>query len=197
MRWLSHLIPATILAIAVYFALLFGFDAVRILTSAEYGIAGPGRVQALITIADFIGLDRGGLLHLVAFFGALKLTAAAVLAIHIVDRIRTLSSGNVDHAIIDAGLLLVVLASALAQLPAFFTGSVIRFDAANFILAAVAVTFSFIERRGNLAPAPQPPPRLATQTIVPLPPSERRSLRRYRWVGFSKATRPVTVKAAA
>src|SRR6186997_1425095 len=90
----SGVIGALILAIAVYFALFWGYDALRILTSPTYGLEDVWRSQVVFGIGRYAGLDPNGLSRLAAALGALKLTVAGVCAIHILDRVRSLISGT-------------------------------------------------------------------------------------------------------
>src|ERR1700737_2380053 len=97
-------IVAMILAIALYFTLFWGFDALRILTSPTYGLDDVWRSQVVFGIGRFIGLGPEGLIKLAAVFGALKLVVAGVCAVHVLDRFRALIAGQADPGILEAGM---------------------------------------------------------------------------------------------
>ena len=88
---------AMILAIALYFTLFWGFDALRVLTLADLR---PGRCLALAIHfrhrQPASASGRSGLIKLAAFFGALKLAVAAICALHILDRCRALVGGKAE-----------------------------------------------------------------------------------------------------
>jgi len=94
MRKVSSATVATILAIALYFTLFWGFDALRILTSPTFGLEDVWRSQYVFGMGRVLGLAPVGLLQLAAVFGTLKLAVAAVCAIHLVDRLRSLAGGK-------------------------------------------------------------------------------------------------------
>ena len=66
---------AMILAIALYFTLFWGFDALRILTSPTFGLEDVWRSQYVFGIGRVLGLAPMGLIQLAAFFGTLKLAS--------------------------------------------------------------------------------------------------------------------------
>ncbi len=140
-----------ILAIAIYFALFWGFDALRILTSPTYGLEDVWRSQVVFGIGRFGGLDPNGLLRLAAALGALKLTVAGVCAIHVVDRLRSLVSGTPSNEILETGLLLAVGISIVSVAPAIWSqnGDLVRELLIQFLLAAFAATLCMIERSGR------------------------------------------------
>ena len=77
-----------IMAIALYFTLFWGFDALRVLTSPTYGLEDVWRSQFVFGVGRMFDLGPMGLIKLAAFFGVMKLAAAAVFAVHIADRLR-------------------------------------------------------------------------------------------------------------
>ena len=82
MRKLSAPLWPLIVAIALYFTLFWGYDALRMLTSPTYGLEDVWRSQFLFGIGRLFGLSPIGLIKLAAFFGTLKLAVAAICAIH-------------------------------------------------------------------------------------------------------------------
>ncbi len=118
MRKISSAATAVILAIALYFTLFWGYDALRILTSPTYGLEDVWRSQYVFGIGSVFGLAPVGLLQLAAFFGTLKLAVAVVCAIHLVDRLRSLAGGTASSEILEGGLILVVLITIASAGPA-------------------------------------------------------------------------------
>ena len=140
-----------VLAIAVYFALFWGYDALRILTSPTYGLEDVWRSQVVFGIGRFAGLDPNGLLRLAAALGALKLTVAGVCAIHIVDRIRSMVSGTPANEVLETGLLIAVAISVVSVGPAIWSqnADLIRELLIQFLLAAFAAVLCIMERAGR------------------------------------------------
>ena len=147
----SGVIGALILTIAVYFALFWGYDALRILTSPTYGLEDVWRSQVVFGIGRYAGLDPNGLLRLAAALGALKLTVAGVCAIHIVDRVRSLLGGTPSNEILETGLLVAVAISLVSVAPAIWSqnGDLIRELLIQFLLAAFAAVLCIMERAGR------------------------------------------------
>lgn len=152
-------VTASIVSIAVYFALFWGFDALRILTSPLYGLEDAWRSQPAYWIGRWIGLGPHGLMHVAALFGALKLAVAAVCAIHIGDRIRCCKPGGTaerpDADILELALLLVVALSILTVAPAIWhqDAALIRACTLNLVLASLAAALSALERMDQEAQA--------------------------------------------
>ena len=155
MRHISGIVVAMILAIALYFALFWGFDALRILTSPAYGLEDVWRSQIVFGIGRFIGLDPAGLIKLAAMFGALKLVVAGACMVHVLDRARTLIGGKVESEILETGLLIAVALCLAAVLPALWThnADLVREIVIQLLLAALAAALCIIERSGRLNPA--------------------------------------------
>jgi len=143
---------ALILAIAVYFALFWGFDALRVLTSPTYGLEDVWRSQVVFGIGRYTGLDPNGLLRLAAALGALKLTVAGICAIHIAARIRGMISGTPPaNEVLETGLLIAVAICLVAIAPAIWSqnGDLVRDLLIQFVLAAFAAALLMMERAGR------------------------------------------------
>ncbi len=140
-------VAATIFSIALYFALFWGFDALRILTSPLYGLEDSWRSQIVYWIARFLGLSPSGLINLAIAFGAFKLAAAGMCVVHVIDRFRTLNSGKPSPQILETALLLVVIASIFCVLPAVWdhNADLIRTNTVNLVLAAIAAALNALE----------------------------------------------------
>ncbi len=148
MRKLSVASVAMILAISLYFMLSWGFDAYRMLTSPTYGLDEVWRSQFVFAIGGLFHLSPVGLIKLAAFFAILKLAVAAICAVHIADRFRSLAGGKADGEILEAGLILVVAISILSVGPAVWSqnAELVREGVIQLSLAALAVAVLMLER---------------------------------------------------
>jgi len=153
MRRAPNVVVAFILAIALYFTLFWGFDALRILTSPSYGLEDVWRSQVVFGLGSFFGLAPAGLIKLAALFGALKLSVAGVCAVHVFDRLRTLFGGTVDCEILESGLLLAVIVSIAAVAPALWSNNAdqVREHTIQLLLAGLAAALCIIERSATEA----------------------------------------------
>jgi hypothetical protein len=163
MRKLSAAAVAMIMAIAVYFTLFWGFEALRMLTSPTYGLEDVWHSQFVFEIGRLFSLSPFGLLKLAAFFGTLKLAVAAICAVHIGDRFRALAGGKAEPEILEAGLLLVVLISIGSAAPAIWlhNADLVREQVIQLLLAAVAVGLCVLERSYDRAEATEIAPATA------------------------------------
>ncbi len=148
MRKASGAATAIILAIALYFALFWGLEAVRILMSPAYGLDDVWRSQYIFAVGRLFGLSPIGLIKLAAFFATLKLAAAAICAVHILDRARILVGRKADTDILEAGLILIVLISIISVGPAVWShnAGLVREAAVQLLLATVATGLCIVER---------------------------------------------------
>jgi len=148
MRKISGATVAMILAIALYFTLFWGYDALRMLTSPTYGLEDVWRSQFMFGIGRVLGLGPIGLIKLAAFFATLKLAVAIVCAVHIVDRFRSLIGGKPNSEILEGGLILVLLISVVAAGPAVWSHNfdLLREQIFQLLLAGVATALCIVER---------------------------------------------------
>ena len=109
MQKISTATASIIVLIALYFALSWGYEALRVLTSPSYGFEDVWRSQFLFGIGRLFDLGPVGLVKLAAFFATLKLAVACICALHIADRARCFMRGQPNSEILEAGLILVVL----------------------------------------------------------------------------------------
>jgi hypothetical protein len=148
MRKLSGAAVATIMAIAFYFTLFWGSEALRMLTSPSWGLDDAWRSQFVFVIGGMLGLAPVGLIKLAAFFAMLKLAVAAICAIHVLDRLRSLVAGKADVDVLEAGLILIVAISILAVGPAVWSQNVelARDYTLQLVLAGIAIALCLVER---------------------------------------------------
>jgi hypothetical protein len=148
MRKLSTLTVATIVAIALYFTLVWGYDALRMLTAPNHGLEEAWRADYVFVIGRMLGLGPVGLIKLAAFFGAVKLVAAGACGVHVVDRFRAMISGRANSEVLEGGLILVVAISIIAVGPAVWgsNAEVVREYTVQLALACFATALCIAER---------------------------------------------------
>jgi hypothetical protein len=148
-RKLSNVTTAAIVAIALYFAVAWGYDGLRILTSPSYGLEDVWRSQFIFSIGRVFDLGPVGLIKLAAFFGGLKLAVACICMIHIADRLRRLPRAEeANTEIFEAGLILVVAISIASVGPAYLSNSLdlMREHTLQLLFAAFATGLCIFER---------------------------------------------------
>ncbi len=148
MRKVSIATVAMIMAIALYFTLFWGFDALRILTSPTFGLEEVWRSQYVFGIGSVFHLGPVALIQLAAFFGTLKLAVAAICAIHVADRLRCLAGGTPSSDILEGGLILVVLITIASAGPAVWSHNteLVREQVIQLALAGLATALCMVER---------------------------------------------------
>jgi hypothetical protein len=159
MRRISGATVAMILGVALYFTLFWGYDALRMLTSPTYGLEDVWRSQYVFGIGSLLGLGPMGLIQLAAFFATLKLAVAAICAVHIVDRFRSMASGKPVSDVLEGGLILVVVITIASAGPAVWSNNaeLVHEQAIQLALAGLATALSMVERSyGRSAPAAEP-----------------------------------------
>ena len=148
MRKVSGASVAMIMAIALYFAVFWGYDALRVLTSPTYGLDDVWNSQYVFGIGSYFGLEPLGLMKLSAFFGALKLVVALACAIHLVDRLRAMAGGEANADVLEGGLMLVAAICLASAGPAVWSQNpeLLREQVLQLVLAAIAVALCIVER---------------------------------------------------
>jgi hypothetical protein len=149
MRKLSAVAVAMILAIALYFTLVWGADALRVLTSPTYGLDDVWNSQFIFAIGNLLGLSPVGLIKLAAFFGALKLAVAGICAVYVIDRCRAFFGGKANSDVLEGGMILVVLVSIASVGPAVWSqnAELVRSETMQLMLAAIATALCLVERK--------------------------------------------------
>jgi hypothetical protein len=151
MRHASGVIGASILAISIYFALFWGYDALRILTSPTYGLEDVWRSQVVFGIGRYAGLGPEGLLRLAAALGAMKLAIAGVCVIHVFERMRRFSGNPPANEMLESALIVAVGISIISVIPAIWSqnADLMREQTLQLVLAAVTGILCMIERRNS------------------------------------------------
>jgi hypothetical protein len=148
MRWLPRAIPILIGIIALDFALVFGFEAFRILASPVSGLEQPAFARVVHGLGRIARLGPDGVVRLAAMLGAVYLAIAGMLGMHLASRLQALRGGRIAHDLLDAALILIVVSTILVSTPAMLEG------ATEFLiqqrlplwLVGLAATLSMVER---------------------------------------------------
>ncbi|ARQ01175.1 hypothetical protein [Pseudorhodoplanes sinuspersici] len=148
MRWTPKVIPILIAVIALDFALVFGFEAWRILSSPTLGLERLGFANTVYAIGKWAGLQTTQHLPLAAFFGVMSLAIAIMCSCHLATRIGTLRGHRISHDMLDAGLILIVVSTLVAATPAMLSGAteILIHERLPLWLVGLAATLSMIER---------------------------------------------------
>ena len=160
MRKFTGAATAIILAIAVYFVLVWGFEALRMLSSPAYGLDDVWRSQFVFAIGRMLSLTPLGLIKLAAFFATLKLAVAVICLAFVAERIRKWPAGKGQSDVLEAGLILVVIISILSVGPAVWSQNVglLREHTIQLALAGLAAALCLIERNGARPAETEPDP---------------------------------------
>jgi hypothetical protein len=153
MRKASGAAVAMVLAIALYFTLSWGYEALRMLTAPAFGLDDVWRSQFIFAMGRIVNLGPIGLIKLAAFIATLKLAAASICAVHILDRARTVIGGKADTDILEAGLMLIVAISIASVGPAVWAHNteLLREHTIQLMLAAVATALCMVEHNYDRA----------------------------------------------
>jgi hypothetical protein len=148
MRWLPKAIPVLIAIISLDFALVFGAEAVRVLSSPIYGLDQFAFASLVHGFGRLLAIRGEGLFSLAGFFGGLYLTISVVFTMHLASRIGALRGGQASHDLLDAGLILVVMVTLVAATPLIMKGAtdILIQERLPLWLVGLAATLSMIER---------------------------------------------------
>ena len=149
MQRVSGVVSALILAIAIYFALFWGYDALRILTSPAYGLEDVWRSQVVFGLGRYADFGPEALIRLAAVLGALKLVVAGVCAVHVFDRMRRLfAKAKPANEILETALIIAVAISIASLVPAILSSNadLAREQMIQLFLAGSTAVFCMLER---------------------------------------------------
>lgn len=148
MRWLPRTIPFLIGIIVLDFTLVFGLEAWRILVSPIAGLDRPAFASVVYGFGKLGGLTPSGLVNLATLFGMIYLTIAAMCLLHLASRIGALRGSRVEHDMLDAALILVVVSTLVVSMPVILQGAtnILILQRLPLWLVGLAATLSMIER---------------------------------------------------
>lgn len=180
MRRISVAIPVLITGVCLYFAVMFGREAITIFTSPIWGLENAAFARTVHYFGRLADLGPDGLIRIAAFLGALKLSVAVVFVLHLAERFHPFRGNKIDHELLDAGALLVVCSTFIMAMPVLVEASpqLLAPYRPALWLAGLAATLSMIQRiaesdefKRSLVAAP---------AVVALPP-RRRQVSALRW----------------
>jgi hypothetical protein len=148
MRKASAAAVVTILAISLYFTVMWGAEGVQVLTSPNYGLDDVWRSQTVFALGSLVGLAPLGLIKLSAFLGGVKLLAAAFCGLHVLKRLRVFASGGPDVEILEGALILVFAVSVVSAAAATWSydPEMVGAQIINIVLVAIATALCAAER---------------------------------------------------
>lgn len=142
-------IGALILAIATYFTLFWGYDAIRILSSPTYGLEDVWRSQVVFGIGRYAGFGPEAMIRLAAAFGAVKLVIAGVCAVHVFKRMSALFAKTTPASeALETALIVAVVVSIVSLVPAIWSqnSDLAREQLIQLVLAGSTAVLCMIER---------------------------------------------------
>lgn len=185
MRRFSYSIPFLAVGICLYFVYVLARDAVLIFSSSIYGLENAAFARAVYDLGGLADLGPDGIVRLAAFLGAIKCAAAIVLALHIADRVRGTFGHEINHELLDAGVMLAVISTFLSAAPALLeaTPQFLNEHRPALWLAGLAATLSMIERVSQEPekPAVPAPVRRRTAARIAAYGAPRRNVSSQRW----------------
>ncbi len=135
--------------VAVYFAPVWGGDALRALTSPFYGFEDRVHAVALGYFRALFDLHLGGLLQLSSLLACTKLVIAAGFLAYLIDFARALAVGReVNRETLDMVLVVSAIALMFWAGPALCSADtgLVRIHATQFLLLSSAMIVILIER---------------------------------------------------
>ncbi|HEY7247494.1 MAG TPA: hypothetical protein VH678_26785 [Xanthobacteraceae bacterium] len=136
--------------VAVYFAPVWGGDALRALTSPFYGFDDRVHAVAVGYFRALLDLHLDGLVQLSNLLAGTKLVLAIGFLAFLIDFVRALVVGReVDRATLDTVLVVSVIALMLWAGPALCTGDpgLVRIHVTQYLLLSSAMIVILIERQ--------------------------------------------------
>jgi hypothetical protein len=176
MRCFPRLGAVNAALISLYFAPVWGIEAVRTLTSPYYGVEHHGQAVAASYFRTLLDLSPDGLLHASTMLAGVKLVIAAAFVAYLIDFARALVVGREpDRETLDAVLVLAGAAIMLWGWPALRSGEadLIRVQATQFLLLMSAMIVILLERQVEEGAALMRPaarsrePRLLAARLIP------------------------------
>jgi hypothetical protein len=148
MRWLPRTIPFVIGIIALDFTLVFGLEAWRIFFSPIAGLDHAPFARVVYGFGKLGSLTPAGLVNLAILFGIIYLTIAVMCLLYLASRIGALRGSRIEHDMLDAALILVVVSTLVAGTPVILQGTsdILILQRLPLWLVGLAATLSMVER---------------------------------------------------
>ena len=112
------------------------------------GLERASFANTVYAIGKWTGLQTSQHLPLAAFFGVVSVAIAFLCGCHLLTRIAAMRGRRVSHDMLDAGMILIVVSTLLAAMPAMLNGAteVLIHERLPLWLVGLAATLSMIER---------------------------------------------------
>lgn len=165
MRKTSMASVATIVAIALYFAISWGHAGLQAFTSSDLGLADVWRSQTIFILGHMLNFGPVGVVKLAAFLAAVKLVAAAFCGLHVLDRAR----GHSRSELLEGALIIVAAVAAAGCASAMWSHSNELFREVTFqvALATIGIALCMVERALDREPEPETAPMIAEVAYSP------------------------------
>jgi hypothetical protein len=150
MRSRPRLGPVNVVLLSVYFAPVWGIDAMRALVSPFSGLEDRAHAAAAIYVGRFFDLQLDGLMRTANVLAGVKLVIAAGFLAYVIEFARALAVGReVDRETLDVVLIAAAGAIIVWALPtlAFEDAGLIRLHATQLALVAGAAVMIVVERQ--------------------------------------------------
>jgi hypothetical protein len=150
MRCVPRLGAVNAALISLYFAPVWGIEAVRALTSPYCGVEHHGQALAASYFRTLFDLSQDGMLQASTMLAGIKLVVSAAFVAYLIDFARALVVGREpDRDTLDAVLVLAGAAIMLWGWPALRSGEadLIRVQATQFLLLTSAMIVILLERQ--------------------------------------------------
>jgi hypothetical protein len=145
--------------VSIYFAPVWGHDALSALTSPYSGFENPAHTAAAVYFRELFNLGLTGLIRTASILAVVKLVIAVAFAAYLIEFFRALAIGREpNRETVDVVLLLALVAVGFWMVPALTHGDavLIRLQATQFLLLVSAAVVITIERAGERAGATEP-----------------------------------------
>jgi uncharacterized membrane protein len=150
MRSRPRLGPVNVVLLSVYFAPVWGIDAIRALVSPFSGLEDRAHAAAAIYVGRFFDLQLDGLMRTANVLAGVKLVIAAGFLAYVIEFARALTVGReVDRETLDVVLIAAAGAIIVWALPtlAFEDAGLTRLYATQLALVAGAAVMIVVERQ--------------------------------------------------
>jgi hypothetical protein len=163
---------ANLAFVSVYFAPVWGHDALWALRSPYSAFEDRARAALAVSIRDLFDFGLDGLIRTSNALAGIKLVIAAGFLAYLIEFARALVTRRMpDRAIVDA-LLPTALAASMVWLVSAFTladARILRVEATQFLMLVAAAIVLMIERRSERSAAPAAPGDAGKPELMPQP----------------------------
>jgi hypothetical protein len=155
MRWIPRVGQVNAVPVSLYFAPIWGVEALRSLLSPVYGLDDRVNLAAAAFYNHMFDFGRTGFAGTASLLAGIKLLAASLFVAYVIDFSRGVAIGrDSDRSTLDTALLLAASVIVIWALPAFIdhNAEMIRLYATQFLLVMGAVIVTLVEQTKERAP---------------------------------------------